>query len=287
MGYSQIVVALDIVSDSAETVMQRALQIASGAEITAVHVVELHPYAGDEVAFRTLASLHQLVKQEMAKRFEAVCASAGIERHALLEGRAANEIRRYARAQGADLVVMGAHGRRGWRLLLGSTANAMLHGRVCDVLCVHIPEEAQPFGHVLAAIDVAEEPDRVLTRAVEVAAISGARVSVVSAVKPVELIYGGLDLAGYADPAVQSDRAVAEQVQAQLNELAEKFGLSGERVVRRGNPAEEIHAVTEELSADLVVIGTHGRHGLGRLLGSTANARAARGQDGHPHGANA
>ena len=40
----------------------------------------------------------------------------------------------------ADLIIVGSHGRHGVRLLLGSTANAILHGAKCDVLAVRIPD---------------------------------------------------------------------------------------------------------------------------------------------------
>jgi universal stress protein A len=42
---------------------------------------------------------------------------------------------------GIDLIVMGSHGRHGIRLLLGSTANAVLHGARCDVLAVRLTKE--------------------------------------------------------------------------------------------------------------------------------------------------
>ena len=58
----------------------------------------------------------------------------------------------------------------------------------------------------------------------------------------------------------------------QLDCLAEAVGTGSERLVRHGHPAEQIHGVAKELGADLIVIGTHGRHGFALLLGSTANA---------------
>ena len=39
---------------------------------------------------------------------------------------------------GADLIVVGSHGRHGLALLLGSTANGVLHGAMCDVLAVRV-----------------------------------------------------------------------------------------------------------------------------------------------------
>jgi nucleotide-binding universal stress UspA family protein len=48
-------------------------------------------------------------------------------------------------------------------------------------------------------------------------------------------------------------------------------GLVAESIFRVGNPYEEIVSAAKEISADLIVIGSHGHTGLGRLLlGSTA-----------------
>ena len=43
-----------------------------------------------------------------------------------------------ANAKGADLIIVGSHGRHGLALLLGSTANGVLHGATCDVLAVRV-----------------------------------------------------------------------------------------------------------------------------------------------------
>lgn len=56
-------------------------------------------------------------------------------------GRAAPVITEEAERLGADLIVVGSHGRHGVRLLLGSTANAVLHHAKCDVLAVRIRED--------------------------------------------------------------------------------------------------------------------------------------------------
>ncbi|MEW8014407.1 MAG: universal stress protein, partial [Candidatus Sedimenticola endophacoides] len=48
------------------------------------------------------------------------------------------EIVRVAQEHGADLIVLGSHGRHGLQLLLGSTASGVLHLAGCDVLAVRI-----------------------------------------------------------------------------------------------------------------------------------------------------
>ena len=55
-------------------------------------------------------------------------------------GRAADRIHELAR-RGFDLIVIGSHGQEGFRRLLGSTANAVLHDAPVDVATVRIPKE--------------------------------------------------------------------------------------------------------------------------------------------------
>ena len=60
------------------------------------------------------------------------------------------------------------------------------------------------------------------------------------------------------------DRAVA---------AAKSRGISANGKVRRGSPADEVVAEAKEWGADVIVVSTHGRTGMGRLfLGSVANA---------------
>ena len=51
-----------------------------------------------------------------------------------------DELDAKAEELGADLIVIGSHGRRGLALLVGSTANGVLHGAVTDVLAVRVGE---------------------------------------------------------------------------------------------------------------------------------------------------
>ena len=58
-------------------------------------------------------------------------------KHRFLEfGSTKNEVLRVAEEQKIDLIVTGSHGKHGLALLLGSTAQAILHGAHCDMLIV-------------------------------------------------------------------------------------------------------------------------------------------------------
>ena len=59
------------------------------------------------------------------------------QRH-LAYGQPRQEIHRLAEEQQCDLIIVGSHGRHGLALLLGSTANDVLHGAPCDVLAVRL-----------------------------------------------------------------------------------------------------------------------------------------------------
>jgi universal stress protein A len=64
---------------------------------------------------------------------------------------------------------------------------------------------------------------------------------------------------------------MVDAAKTRITELAGKLGIPGEHcLVVVGSPKQEIIRVAEDLGADLIIVGTHGRHGLDKLLGSTA-----------------
>jgi len=69
------------------------------------------------------------------------------------------------------------------------------------------------------------------------------------------------------------DRQAMQQARESMNEHGKKLGLDSEQIyIIRGNPVVEIRNLCKELDTSVVVIGTHGRYGMGlMLIGSTAN----------------
>ncbi len=129
------------------------------------------------------------------------------------------------------------------------------------------------YNNILVAVDLTEEADEVIAAAAALAKEQGAKLSVVSVVKPLSRVYGGLDMAPITSGAVAFEKEALDQATRQLTELASVYKVNGGDVhVALGHPPTEIRTLAESLKTDLIVIGTHGRHGLGLLLGSTANA---------------
>ena len=143
-GYSRILLAVDLTEDC-KRVAERALELAeqSGAELHVVHVIEPLSLAyGGEIPM-DLSSVQDQIHDQAKSHLAAFSSEIGIQEHRrhLVFGRPESEIHRLAHEENADVIVVGSHGRHGIALLLGSTANGVLHGATCDVLAVRVGKD--------------------------------------------------------------------------------------------------------------------------------------------------
>ncbi len=144
--YKKILVAVDL-SDDSQRVIDTAKMMADDiGKLQLVHVVEpvAAAYSMDIYAVN-ISELQQEAINFAEKRLQELGANIGIGSdsvHTLL-GAPAPEIRNLANEIGADAIVIGSHGHSGWKILLGSTAIKVLHGATCDVMTVHVGDEAK------------------------------------------------------------------------------------------------------------------------------------------------
>jgi universal stress protein A len=121
---------------------------------------------------------------------------------------------------------------------------------------------------ILVAIDLSDDSNRIMQRARAVAASPAAELHIIHVIEPLSFAYGGdipMDFSGIQDEIYQ-------QATQQLKRFAESNQVDeAHRHIVMGRPEVEIHALAEEIAADLIVVGSHGRHGLALLMGSTAN----------------
>ena len=140
--YTHILLAIDF-SANTDTVTRRALEVGKlcDAKISLVHVVEFVQIdLSSELVVPQELELDQELLELADKRLKTLGEKYDIpeSERFVSQGSTRREILRVAQEQEVDLIVIGSHGRQGIQLLLGSTANAILHGAPCDVLAVRV-----------------------------------------------------------------------------------------------------------------------------------------------------
>jgi universal stress protein A len=140
-NYKTILLATDL-SDEADLIADKAINLANAndAILHMIHVIEplSFAYGGDiPMDFSGIQDEIQKQAESQMADFAANYQVATDHQHIII-GRAENEIHTLAETLRAELVVVGSHGRHGIALLLGSTANGVLHGATCDVLAVRV-----------------------------------------------------------------------------------------------------------------------------------------------------
>jgi universal stress protein A len=138
MMYKRVLFATDF-DEVGVLAAHKAKKIAdeNGADLILVHVVEPIPayaYPG----FAGFAEVELSIREQAEKELKELAEKLGVdEKHRFIEfGSTKNEILRVAQERNIDLIVTGSHGKHGLSLLLGSTANSILHNAQCDVLIV-------------------------------------------------------------------------------------------------------------------------------------------------------
>lgn len=140
--YQHILLAIDT-SEKSTKICDKAVSLAKHgqATISLCHLVEAPAsdlaYEGiNNVTIEMQADL----LQSATRQIRTIAAALKIpENHQWIEyGNPSYDIVRLAAEHKVDLIVLGSHGRHGLQLLLGSTANAVLHHAQCDVLAVRL-----------------------------------------------------------------------------------------------------------------------------------------------------
>lgn len=134
------------------------------------------------------------------------------------------------------------------------------------------PEPVQAYRKLLFATDFSLHSERAAERAIEMARQYGAQLEVLHVVE---------DMAFYTelyDPVIADIPLRNESLQEQANDSMRKFvertGLGKDAVleVQWGNPKWSIVSRAREKAVDLIVVGSHGRHGIDHLLGSVSSS---------------
>ena len=128
------------------------------------------------------------------------------------------------------------------------------------------------YSHILAAVDFSTAAEHVLNKASEISQRNNAKLSLLHVVEYMPPIDTAFDSMPTGDWGLDED-VLVENARHSLQKMSEHHKLKvAELVVQLGFPKQEIVKYVTEHNCDLVVMSSHGRHGLNILLGSTANA---------------
>ncbi|MCG6966345.1 MAG: universal stress protein [Chromatiaceae bacterium] len=136
-------------------------------------------------------------------------------------------------------------------------------------------DQAQPapYRSILVGVDFSAHSVRAVRRALDLARRHGGQVNLVHAVENQIYYDGAYDPVIPLGLDIDLDHELVEAAKGRVQQMIDELGV-GElpSAVLLGSPRGVILSQAEALHADLIVVGRHGRRGIGRLLGSTANA---------------
>jgi nucleotide-binding universal stress UspA family protein len=248
-----------------------SLAVAGQTRLHVLHVIEPHwvpeepvPYGQAVVGFydaQADGGQHDTLRRRMREMY-VPNVSVDVEYH-LREGDAAAEILRMAGDLRPDLIVVGTHGRTGlsW-LLAGSVATSIVRRAPYPVLAVHRPERPRQDGEIrviLHPTDFSAGCESSLRVARAMARDLGARLVLFHVVP---FGFSGTEMTVPIDPAAYREALEEERQLVDGPDL--KYPV--EVRLARGDAAEGILRTAAELDCGLIVMGTHGRTGLSRLL---------------------
>ncbi len=161
------------------------------------------------------------------------------------------EIVAEAEESNVDLIVVGRRGKRGLaRLMLGDATVKVIGDASCSVLVV--PRTGEMWKRrILLCTDGSRSSDAAATAAARISECCGSPLTVLS-----------VEVPAHSEERQAEAAAIVDRVLSFYREA----GLEADGLVRRGTAHDVIAEVAGELGADLIIMGSHGRTGWGRLL---------------------
>lgn len=202
----------------------------------------------------------------------ALCAeSGGTVRTTVREGHPVSKLTTLVEEVGADLLVVGPHGRgRLESILLGSVSQALLHAMPTSIVVVREPVR-QPE-RILLAFAGSPHSIAAVHFLAHLPLPTGAQIDVLAVMDGLESRYSRHGPTDLTDLVALERRHAAEIIAPMVEELR-AAGRTAKPAIRHGDPKREILAAAGELESDLIVLGARGVGGFrGMLLGSVSRA---------------
>lgn len=203
----------------------------------------------------------------------------------VLVGHIPESIVQHAKEWTADLIVVGSHGRKGIDLvLLGSVSRAVLEHAPCPVLTVRSKDDGSEVGdflRVLIAVDGSSFSRRAVDWVASQRWNDETRFKLVMAVPLINETYTVEPGQRHTSKMLSEWEAgkieAMELVEDLATKLEEHIGDRTGAEVQEGDPKQIVLDKAAQFHADLIILGSHGRAGLTRLLlGSVSQAVASK-----------
>ncbi|PKP72175.1 MAG: hypothetical protein CVT83_01250 [Alphaproteobacteria bacterium HGW-Alphaproteobacteria-5] len=280
MPIKTIVAGVALEADT-DPVLERALQLAQmhEARLVLVHVLENLILVEEDIGtWSTLGTLRQTLEDNARAHIGRLLADRDCQNVDVIvdHGRAHESIEATARAEQADLLVIGPGNPNTLReRLFGSTADRLTRNGRVPVLVVRTQSD-EVYRRVTIAMDFSPSSQLALEKAVALTPASMFEiVHVVELPLPFEqaMLKAGT-------PANEIDayrRSKAKAARSKLNDLLADMGL--ERLTRGirlvdGTPADIVAGLSREETGDLLALGSHGRNVVSRALLGSVTRRA-------------
>lgn len=274
MLFQHLIVLLDG-SRLAEAALPPTVYLAKtlGAKVTLVHVIERNPP-------ERIHGEHHLSNPEEALAYlrgvatRAFPADLEVKQHVHTHAvhDVAKSIAEHAGELDSDLIVMCTHGRGGLRdWILGSMAQQVIGQGSTPVFLIHPSREGGSpefkCEKILVSLDADPEHENGLVISKTLALAFHASLHLVMVVHTRSTLSGERAVSARMLPGTTSvlldlkEKEAADYLARHLSEL-ETLGLSATAEVQRGDPAKVLLQVSENIQADVIVLGTHGKTGL-------------------------
>ena len=267
----KLLVATDLSPRSAHAVERaaRLIEKQGGGDWTLVHVVD------DDAPQDFVAEHVQRVERLLDEQAQQLAAQTGSWPRVLVNsGEVEPIIFEACLGMGADLLVVGCHRKTPLRdFFLGTSVERLIRGSHLPVLRVAQPAAAD-YRHTLAALDLSPGAVQAMASAERLGLLDPQRCTVLHALEPFPR--------GMLTEAAIDHHLLESQAKEALLSLLDNLNDAGLSLpegcvrVREGEARQVVAQELQEVQADLLVIATHGRKGLPRLmLGSVAGALLA------------
>lgn len=296
MSYKKMLVVLDG-SQLAEVVFPYAKELCGRLGMDAI-LLHVYGAAGREFAPMYKAYIDRSAEAIQAQARQVQGSLLGTQKGArpvevrgeLKMGYHADEILRFVEENTIDLILMASHGRSGaGRWSIGSVADKILRASKVPVWLVHAElENALPYDRwltrtLLVPLSGSDVSATVLPHAEAIAQQKGVTVNVVLMQiiePPVAPSYYSPELTGiplnwgqFVEQEMVRSKKAAQEYLADVEKRFQALGVPATSMVLTGKPAEEIVAYANRNPYTVVVMATHGRTGLSRLVyGSVAES---------------